>query len=243
MGLFKPFIGDVFGLSRIYDLQVENIDNKSFASWPESAKYGYFVGGRNSVSAMCTISRLDFSNETANLPGKNLSGTLQASSNVSNNSYAYFGGGYINGATACTIARLDFSNETVSDPGKNLSKVRHSSSGVSNNSYGYFCGGDPWTSPPITNPTNLIQRLDFSNETISDPGKNMPTSRNSAAELSNNSYGYFVGGYTPTIGCLISRLDFSNETTSDPGKNLNAAGDFIATVSNNSYGLGVEGYY
>jgi hypothetical protein len=30
MGLYKPFIGDVFGLSRIYDLQVENIENKNF---------------------------------------------------------------------------------------------------------------------------------------------------------------------------------------------------------------------
>ena len=71
MGLFKPFIGDVFGLSRIYDLQVENIENKNFASWPESAKYGYFGGGYV-PPITCTIARLDFSNETVSNATNNL---------------------------------------------------------------------------------------------------------------------------------------------------------------------------
>ena len=38
-------IGDVFGLTSIYERQVENIANDNFESWPESATYGYFGGG------------------------------------------------------------------------------------------------------------------------------------------------------------------------------------------------------
>ena len=40
-----PIIGDVFGLTSIYEKQVENIDNNNFESWPESATYGYCGGG------------------------------------------------------------------------------------------------------------------------------------------------------------------------------------------------------
>jgi hypothetical protein len=284
MGLFKPFIGDVFGLSRIYDLQVENIDNKNFASWPESAKYGYFGGGYFFPGSppgtnMCTITRLDFSNETVSDPGKNFVVGKRGPSVVSNNSYGYFGGSYL--PSSNTITRLDFSNETVSDPGKNFVEVsRNSMAGVSNNSYGYFGGGFDtstisrldFSNETIFNPTNnlliiryqaasvsnnsygyfggggspagttinTITRLDFSNETVSDPTKNLPTARRRISSISNNSYGYFGGGYIfpsmPYLYSTISRLDFSNETVSDPGKNFVVERNRTAGVSNNSYG-------
>jgi len=34
----------VFGLRKVYKKQVENVDNNNFASWPESATYGYIAG-------------------------------------------------------------------------------------------------------------------------------------------------------------------------------------------------------
>ncbi len=91
--------------------------------------------------------------------------------------------------------------------------------------YGYFGGGG--------NPTRVstITRLDFSNETVSAPGKNLPSVRDGAATVSSSSYGYFVGYI-----CAITRLDFSSETLSNPGKDLPQARSFLAAVSNNSYG-------
>ena len=50
--------------------------------------------------------------------------------------------------------------------------------------YGYFGGGSTPTD------INTITRLDFSNETVSDPGKNLPTERTTATSVSNNFYGY-----------------------------------------------------
>ena len=43
-------IGDVFGLTSIYERQVENIANDNFESWPESATYGYFGGGSSTAT-------------------------------------------------------------------------------------------------------------------------------------------------------------------------------------------------
>ena len=90
-----PIIGDVFGLTSIYEKQVENIDNNNFESWPESATYGYFGGGQSpaeSPSTVNTIDRLDFSNETTSAPGNNLSLVKYALAVVSSSSYGYFGG-------------------------------------------------------------------------------------------------------------------------------------------------------
>ena len=234
----------IFSLNKVKIEQIKNVENNNFASWPESATYGYFGGGQVSLTLItCTITRLDFSNETVSNPGKNLPTGRSSLAATSSSSYGYFGGGftpsYIN-----TISRLDFSNETVSDPGKNLPTARSALAGTSSSSYGYFGGGESPnpTPPPTFIRLNTISRLDFSNETVSDPGKNLPTVRLSLAATSSNSYGYFGGGFTPPYINTISRLDFSNETVSNPGKNLPSAGggggrrSQLAAVSSSSYG-------
>ena len=96
--------------------------------------------------------------------------------------------------------------------------------------YGYYgCGVIP--TPTII---NTISRLDFSNETVSDPGKNLPAARSYLSATSSSSYGYFGGGFSPSFISTISRLDFSNETVSNPGKNLPTARRDLATVSNSN---------
>ena len=72
--------------------------------------------------------------------------------------------------------------------------------------YGYFGGGG------IPSSVATIDRIDFSNETTSAPGNNLPVARANLAACSSSSYGYFSGG--------MDRIDFSNETTSAPGYNL-----------------------
>jgi hypothetical protein len=224
----------VFGLRKVYIKQNENIDNRNFASWPESATYGYYVGGFFPGGNVCVISRLDFSNETVSDPGKNLPTARAYLTAVSSSSYGYFGGGATpTPAVICTITRLDFSNETVSDPGKNLPQININFAAISSSSYGYYGGGGS----PISAYLSTITRLDFSSETLSNPGKNLPAARNNLAVTSSSSYGYFGGGFDLSIRlCVISRLDFSNETVSDPGKNLPTSRETLAATSSNSYG-------
>ena len=124
----------IFGLKKVYKKQYQNVKDGNFASWPESATYGYFGGGQT-PTLLNTITRLDFSNETVSDPGKNLPSARGSIDATSSSSYGYFGGG--NAPTAInTITRLDFSNETVSDPGNNIPASRTLLETTSSSSYG-----------------------------------------------------------------------------------------------------------
>ncbi len=229
----------VFSLRKVYIKQNENIDNRNFASWPESATYGYFGGGNvtDTITYSNLVIRLDFSNEILSNPGKNFPIAITTPSCVSSSFYGYFAGGFNAAAPGriCTIYRLDFSTETLSLPGKDLPSARSSAAFVSSSSYGYFGGG---VLPPNI---STITRLDFSSETVSDPGKNLPDAKSGInnSTVQSNSYGYFGGGYTfppATWYNTITRLDFSNETVSNPGKDLPSARQGTTGTQSSSYG-------
>ena len=125
------FVGDVFGLSYVYDKQVENVDKRNFASWSESGLYGYYGGGLiPTPAAVSTIDRLDFSTETVTTPSPKLSAAKGGLAAVSSSSYGYFGGG--GPVVVSTIDRLDFSTETVTTPSPKLSAAKERLSAVSN---------------------------------------------------------------------------------------------------------------
>ena len=211
-----------------------------------SRTYGYFGGGvMNSVDRK-TIDRIDFSNETIILLTDKLSQRREYSAVCSSSSYGYFGGGYdpsLSTTVLATIDRIDFSNDTTSAPGYNLPEARGRLSACSSSSYGYFGAG--FAPPPAVNYVATIDRIDFSNETTSAPGNNLPQPRESLAAVSNSSYGYFGGGnFEPPFLATIDRIDFLNETTSAPGYNLTQARGSLAALSSGSYGyFGGGGFY
>ena len=205
--------------------------------------YGYFGGGDKSLptpTKLSTIQRLDFSNETVVAPGTyQLTQARTELAAVSSSNYGYFGGGFTPPTVDCTIDRLDFSTETVSSPGNGLTQARRSLAAVSNSNYGYFGGGSPSPpSPPPISGLNTIDRLDFSTETLSSLGNDLPQAKYALAAVSNSNYGYFGDGQdTPTTWvCTIDRLDFSNETVLSPGNNLPQTRNGMGTVSSSSYG-------
>ena len=214
--------GDVFGLSRVYDLQVENKTGGLNLSLPEYYSYGYFGGGFPNV---CTIDRIDFSNETVTAPASSLTQAKQGVAAVSSSSYGYFGGGGTPGLV-CTIDRLDFSNETVSNPPASLTQARRSLAATSSSSYGYFGGG-------YASPVDVctIDRLDFSNETVSAPAPKLTQARRWISALSakvsqvnkvsptytswreSATFGYYGGGWNgSSTFSTIDRFDFYRET-------------------------------
>jgi hypothetical protein len=212
-----------YSTSTVYSVS-SSLSNTRDMGTTSNSNYGYFVGGTATSSSFITyaVQRFDFSSRTVSLPGKNLPPTSQATSmgSTENDSYGYFVGGqtYVFPGlfpTFSTVLRFDFSSENISLPGKNLpGGITRTKTSCKNQNYGYFAGS--------ANSTSAIFRLDFSSETINSPGKNFLTATTKLGAVSNNSYGYFGGGYTPTLPNLstITRLDFSSETISDPGKNL-----------------------
>jgi len=214
----------VFSLQEVKKLQVQNVIDDNFASWPESANYGYCGTGYGPVVVTnSSIFRLDLLNGTVSNPGSGLptGGTKLAS--VSSAQYGYLTGGNFNaGSYSVNIFRYDVSSEVVSDTGNDLPVGVVGHKGTESESYGYFGGGQSY--PPIT-VFSTILRLDFASGSVSSPGKNMPAVTYNHATIKNNKYGYFLGGQYINAGfsygrCLISRLDFSSETLNLPGTNI-----------------------
>jgi len=217
-----------------------------------SNSYGYFGGGYQ-PPYICTISRLDFINETVSNPGNNLPASRGMLAATSSNSYGYYGGGQSSPSTYfSTISRLDFINETASNPGNNLPTVRARFAASSSNSYGYFGGGLSPESSPAT--IDTITRLDFPNETVSNPGNNLPTTLWYSAAVSGGAsvargkgyktYGYYGGGYKPGAAyeSRIERIEFSTETDSIMPSQLIYQHSTCNTVSSNNHGYFVGGF-
>jgi len=230
-------VGDVFGLNAVYDRQVENVENDNFDSWPENLPNNpnflsdtencYFVGGLPTSS---NLLRIDVSSETITDTSTNFPSTYYSTTS-SNNFY-----GYAVISSTSTVDRLDFSNETVSSPGNDLPSTKSSLATTSSNSYGYFGGGqvpNPNSPPPVIY-VSTITRLDFTNETASDPGNNLTAAVGLVAATESNSYGYYSGGIPSTS--TIARLDFSNETVNELTDTLTEYRLYHSGVSSNSYG-------
>jgi hypothetical protein len=209
-----------------------------------NVSYGYFVAGLTpsaTPTRLSRIDRLDFTTETRSTTS-GIPAARSAAAGALNNNYGYVCGGTIGLPPTLTSStsfdRIDYSTETTSNlPATNLTQSRRLSSYFSagqsidrgSKTYGYFGGGGL---PYI----NTITRINFSTETVSDPGKNLPGQMTSSVAVASNYYGYFGGGYTPPNINTITRLDFSNETISNPGKNLPIEGSNLAATSSSSYG-------
>lgn len=236
----------VFSLQEVKKLQVQNVIDNNFASWPEDANYGYYGGGYSPTQIVSTIARIDSSTETITAPGNNFPGSIVKCAAISSGVYGYFAGGNFPDPgsvpnTRCNIMRLDFANETVSDPGTNGVPQRISAmQGFSQPSYGYFGGGDITPSAPPSY-ISTIRKFDFSSETVTNLTNTFSSGKIAMAAVSNETYGYFCGGYDGVSPIsTVSRLDILNETVSDP-INMPSMRAFPTGVANKSYGYFLGG--
>ena len=168
--------------------------------------------------------------------------------NVTDNNFAswpegatrgYYGGGYNPSLTQSNFLRIDFNTETVDFTPNILPEQMTFSGSVSNpnGTYGYLAGSQILSSCKI-------RRLDFSNETVSQPGYDLPEYKSKSTGLQSDSYGYFGGGYAApnTYFSTIVKLDFSNDTTSPVSATLSQKKDQAAGSSSSLYGYIVAGY-
>jgi len=218
-----------------------------------SDSYGYYGGGNPQSSESNRIDRIDFSSETTSVPGNNLTQKRFGAAGTSSGSYGYFGGGGVptTPARVATVDRIDFSSDTTSAPGNNLPEARQQSASISNSLYGYFGGG--FTAPGVGGRVTTVDRIDFSNETLSVPSNSLSEGRNALAAVSGGAsvargkgyktYGYYGGGYKPPVSyeSRIERIEFSTETDSIMPSRLIYQHHSCNTVSSNNHGYFVGG--
>jgi hypothetical protein len=233
------FIGDTFGLSTVYDKQVENYSNRNYSSWPEGASFSYYGG----TYARSSVERLDILTETItslknNLPASNFYNLFS----VSSFNYGYGGNGVTSpgaGTAYSKTSRIDFSNETISTPSANFITTRYSSRAVTDDVDAFVAGG--FTPGPNIFPV-AVDKFVFATETTSSGPGSLPLGRESSIELSGNTYGYWGGGAaSPGASGLrseIYRIDFNSETLSTNPSNLYTSMMNTSGVSNPSTSSG-----
>ena len=113
--------------------------------------------------------------------------------------------------------------------------------------YGYFGGGLSPTGPNSSTTTADTLRLDFSNNTITNPGKSIfsgPSKLNYGTS-SNSSHGYLVGGsqsQSSSFVNTVSKFDFATENGTNPGGNLSIARNNLTGTGYDKYAYFGGGY-
>ena len=144
--------------------------------------------------------------------------------------YGYFGGG--NQPAKTTVDRIDFSNDTptAATKGPLATATQGSADGLSSINHGYVAGVPSYK-------TN-VQRVEYADDTSTAVEKGpMSVGRWSAAGVSNVSYAYIAGGYTPSTVSSIDRIDYSNDTATAAVKGpLTSVSVYKTGAGNASYG-------
>ena len=128
-----------------------------------NSNFGYFGGGTPFGSA---VERINYSNDTSTSA---IRGALSVSryylAATGNSNFGYFGGG-LAPATSSVIDRVDYSNDTATaSPRGPLNTARYGLAATGNSNFGYYIGGFiPGT--PADVETSIIDRVDYSNDTV-----------------------------------------------------------------------------
>jgi len=207
----------------------------------KAGNYGWFGGGQGDspVVILATVDRIDFSNDTPTASPR--TGTLSAaryqSAATGNSNYGWFGGGFAGGLpSAAIVDRVDFSNDSISASVRGpLSQARFGASATGNSNYGWFGGGRL----PGLNFYSTVDRIDFSNDsgTASPRGGPLTALKAKPAATGNSNYGWFGGGYSPSIPgetASIDRVDFSNDSISASVRGSLSLARFGASATGNS---------
>lgn len=211
----SAFVPDLSGLPSSGSISLDDIQTEFGGSNPIGINEYY--GAAPGVPTSGTISFDDFYGKAGSLPPVSL---------------GYFiGGRTAPSSSSNQIQRIQYSNDTLSIRPATLSLAREISAVVEDTTYGYVCGGFSRRPTPTGGPfyTNRIDRLQFSNETSSNPPANLPTSLGYGRGISSSTKGFFCGGYSPsftTATNAIREINLSNGTVSSPP----------ITLTRNTYG-------
>jgi hypothetical protein len=140
------------------------------------------------------------------------------------------------------VYRIDFSNDSataLARGGLTVSVSKMAATGNSN--YGWFGGGYFGPSSFGGTPTSTVDRIDFSNDSVTaSPRGPLTRERRNLAATGNSNYGWFGGGYTSLTPngpqSRVDRIDFSNDSSLSVRGNLSLARYSLAATGNSNYG-------
>ena len=158
--------------------QFHNVQSRSNSMNASTPQYGYVAGG-----TVSDIERLDFVSESRTTLNANLPAALNLGSgiNQTRNGDVYFVGA--DNAAGSQVSRFSIATETISNPGNPLTKYHAIGGATQNENYGYLAAGYPFPGSP--GGMSTMARIEFENDTTSNPGNLLTQSRYSVGSLSN----------------------------------------------------------
>ena len=232
--IFDPFIY----VTGINPAQPEQVANPA---------YGHFAGSYYPYRS--DIDRIDYSNDTstASVKGK-LPVEASYGGGTGNNDYGYTIGGFAPSGASSYVFRQDYANDTATSSTRGPLSVRgYYCRAIGNANYGY-CGGRDDNQNLYDN-FSIIDRIDYANDTATATATapaGMVPSAMSYGTVGNQSYGYFVGGYSPAFYDIVSsvrRLDYASDTGTSLKGPLTFKTQSIGGASNANYGYVSSGQY
>jgi hypothetical protein len=212
-----------------------------------NSNYGWFGGGYPGTGAgVSRVDRINFSNDnaTASIRGP-LSAIKYNTDATGNSNYGWWGGGTTQPSPSLppvyysSTERIDFSNDNVTALPR---AVLNAPGGISvmgatgNSNYGWFGGG--FTNTPTPAVLSIVDRIDFSNDSVTPLSRGLlSVARNAGAATGNSNYGWFGGGSAPGARSTVDRVNFSNDSVSaSPRGPLSLARSSLAATSNTPIG-------
>ena len=146
-----------------------------------------------------------------------------------------------------SIIGLKFSDESAIITSASIPTKTSISSGVSSGYRGYSLGGVTETSPGTNNTTNIIQGIQFSDETAVNPASSLSETTYYCWGVSSDVRGYSMGG-NETINPPISEtkdtiqgIQFSDETAINPAATLSEQKVNAVGVNSSTRGYSIGG--
>ena len=229
-----------------------------------NADFGYFGGGQNpgaSPSALSTIDRVDYSNDTATASPKGLLARGQKGhAGTGNQSFGYFGGGYEPGGQESFVERVDYSNDTATSAPKGpLSAGRQYLAASSSRANAIPLKGPGVLEVPVSfdalsrlvsqgtdfgyfgggfpGLASTVDRIDYNNDTATaSPKGPLSAAKQYSSATGNANFGYHGGGNSPDTS-TVDRIDYSNDTaTASVRGPLSVARYHLSATGNSSFG-------
>jgi len=193
--------------------------------YPSAFGYGYVVAGPGAS----TVSRIDYSNDTATGVSKGPDDTSANKASTSSETHGYLLGGY-DPNQATTIKRIDYASDTsTTSPKGNLTSealLAMSGQGLHTPSYGWIV---------TTYPGGKVDRIDFANDTATASQRSTGGDTSlRAGSTGNQSYAWKVGGSPNKTHTF--RLDYGSDTSAlSPKGNMDSGIDWPSCFGNQNY--------
>jgi len=220
---------------------------RSMIAGTSNSNYGWIGGGYTNTPASATLSsteRIDFANDVVTPSGSRgpLAFARYRLSAAGNTNYGWWTGGYSSPTNVTSsVDRYDYSNDDFMATVRAVLPTtlwQHSS--MYSGSFVYTASGSQNNGGTMT---SAFYRIEASNDLASSLSRGgVAVSRYFGGATSNNNYGWFSGGYSPTAPAsdrsTVERIDFSVDTnTASLRSPLSVArGTMIAGVGNSNYG-------